>query len=71
MKKTKVMDIYIDMFNAFHEQVDPRRKQELKDSRMVPHDRSSIANLPREFKLHEFNAYKYVERLDDYDDGVE
>ncbi len=71
MKKNKVVDIYISMFNSFHEQVDPRRKQELKDSRMIHEDKGAIANLPREFRLHEFNQNRFVERLDDCNDEVE
>lgn len=71
MKKNKVVDVYMSMFNSFREQVDPRRRQELKDSRMISEDKNSIANLPREFKLHEFNQNRFVEHLDDFNDEVE
>lgn len=43
--------------------VDPRRRQEMKDSRMIQEDKGAVANLPQTPKNHEFNQNKYVERL--------
>jgi len=52
-----------DIALTFYHNVDPRRKQELADSRMIQEDHSAIANLSGTPRYHEFNADKYVERL--------
>lgn len=43
--------------------VDPRRKQELTDARMIQEDRSAMANLSGKVINREFNAWQYPERL--------
>lgn len=52
-----------DMMLAFYQNVDPRRKQELADSRMVNEDHKAMANLSEKAVYHEFNPDKYVEHL--------
>ncbi len=43
--------------------VDPRRKQELADARMIQEDHSKVANLSEHGFQREFDADKYPERL--------
>jgi hypothetical protein len=43
--------------------VDPRRKQELADARMIQEDHGSMANLSGRAINKEFNAWRYPERL--------
>lgn len=54
---------YLEMSNFFYNNVDPRRKQELCDSRMVQEDHNAIANLSNEPVYHTFNQDEYPERL--------
>ncbi len=51
------------MNESFYDNVDPRRKQELNDARMVREDHAKMANLPEQGYQREFNAWKNVERL--------
>ncbi len=51
---------------AFRGQVDPRRKQEKNDARMIREDHSAIANLSNQPVYKEFNAWRDVERLKMY-----
>jgi len=39
----------------FYENIDPRRRQEMKDARMVQEDRNAIANLSPKFIHREYN----------------
>jgi len=43
--------------------VDPRRRQELQDARMIQEDQKAMANLSGRFINREFNANKFPERL--------
>ena len=43
--------------------IDPRRRQEVADSRMIYEDCDDVANLPDEPIYHEFNASRYVEKF--------
>lgn len=52
-----------DMMFAFYGNVDPRRKQELKDSRMVQEDHNAMANLSPRFIHREFKHDEYMEHL--------
>lgn len=52
-----------DIMLEFYHNVDPRRKQELADSRMIYEDKHAMANLKNEPTYHEFNCDKYVEKL--------
>jgi hypothetical protein len=45
---------------------DPRHRQELEDARMIQEDRNAMSNLPGQPIYHEFNAWKYNERLAAY-----
>ena len=56
------MDIEI-MTEIFFTNVDPRRKQELADSRMIQEDHTAMANLSRRFINDQFDSGKYPERL--------
>lgn len=55
-----------DMMFAFYSNVDPRRRQELADARMIHEDHRAMANLAEKPIYHEFNCDKYVEHLDMY-----
>lgn len=55
----KVAGNYIDPIDN----VDPRRKQELKDARMIQEDDNSMANLSNTPIHREFDAWEYPERL--------
>ena len=63
MKRKELDSIYVGMSNAFFGAVDPRRRQEKKDSRMIREDRNAVANLPRQAQHHEFNQDTFVEHL--------
>jgi hypothetical protein len=52
---------------AFFENVDPRRKQERSDARMIQENQSKMANLSESPIHREFNAWKYPERLNMFD----
>lgn len=54
------------MMFHFYNNVDPRRKQELADSRMIQEDHNALANLSPRFIHREFNPDKYVEHFDMY-----
>ena len=43
--------------------VDPRRKQELMDTRMIQEDHGAMANLSNKPIHMEFDAWEYPERL--------
>jgi hypothetical protein len=58
------MDI---LFGIVRENVDPRRKQERADARMISEDHSAIANCSPKVINKQFDAWKYPERLAMYD----
>ena len=58
-----VADVSQKIQDTFYGIIDPRRRQERKDSRMLYEDHTAIANLPREPLLHEINQNKYVEHF--------
>jgi len=60
------MILFKEMNNAFWGKVDPRRKQEETDARMISEDHTAMANLSERPIYREFNAWKYPERLDMY-----
>lgn len=51
------------MTDFFFNNVDPRRKQELADSRMIQEDHNSMSNLPRQAIHQTFNPSVFPERL--------
>lgn len=56
-KKEKiVLDV---MSHAFYSNVDPRRRQELKDSQMIGEDHNAMANLPTEPIHREYNQNSF------------
>jgi hypothetical protein len=59
MKKLNIMM----MEDFFREQVEPRRRQEERDSRRVKCDYTAIANLSKEPMCKEFPVGIQVERL--------
>jgi hypothetical protein len=46
--------------------VDPRRRQEKADARMIQEDHTKIANCSEKVVYHTFDAWKYPERLKQY-----
>lgn len=54
-------DMLDHMSNAFYKEVDPRRRQEIADSRMVNEDQMAMANLSPRFIHKQFdqNRFKY------------
>lgn len=55
------------LFTSLYENVDPRRKQERADARMISEDHNAMANLHGKPIYHTFDAWKYPERLAMYD----
>lgn len=55
------------MADAFYKEVDPRRKQERADARMISEDHRAMANLSERPIYREFNAWKHPERLAMFD----
>lgn len=58
--------LYKAMRNSFYSKVDPRRQQEMADSRMVQEDRTAMSNLPmnaihREYNQDKFNLSPWVD----------
>ena len=53
------MDIKILMRDTFYDQVDPRRRQEVSDARMIREDHRAIANLSEKAIHQEFNPDKF------------
>lgn len=61
--------LHFPVFTDFIDPVDncdPRRRQELADSRMIQEDMHSMSNLPGKPVYHEFNAWKYKEHFAGY-----
>ena len=52
---------------TFYENVDPRRKQERADARMVSEDHRAIANLSNTPVYRTFDSDRFVEHLSQYD----
>ncbi len=62
----KIAPNYIDpIYNC-----DPRRKQELTDSRMIQEDHNAMANCPRAEINRQFDAGVYPERLAMYNQST-
>lgn len=61
--KRREPELHVSLHDIFFGAVDPRRRQELKDARMVHEDHSAVANLPQQAQHREFNQHKYVEHL--------
>jgi hypothetical protein len=57
------MELDIMMRSSFYDNVDPRRKQELADSRMIQENKNAVSNLSETFLNHTFDANEYPERL--------
>lgn len=45
--------------NTFYDNVDPRRRQELADSKMLNEDHTAMANLPRQAIHREYNQNRF------------
>ena len=63
MKRKELDQVYVGLQNSFFGKVDPRKRQEIKDSRMIFEDPTAIGNAPEGVIYHEFNARKYQEHL--------
>lgn len=58
--KLKVESLLLDgMHDAFYQQVDPRRRQEIYESRLVRENENDMANLPRQAIHHEYDQDKF------------
>jgi|SRR5712675_179515 len=44
---------------TFYGRVDPRRRQEISDSRMVREDQKAMANLPKQAIQHEYDQDRF------------
>ena len=55
MKEVK----FKSMYDTFMSQVDPRRRQEITDSRMIQEDLNSMANLPGRVINRQFNQNRF------------
>lgn len=55
------------MAMTFYENVDPRRKQERVNARMVSEDHAAMSNLSQAPVYKTFDADRYTERLAQYD----
>lgn len=60
----------LGMRNFFYNNVDPRRKQELSDSRLIQEDHSMVSNLPQKMEHHTFDPNVYPERLAMYNQST-
>lgn len=59
-----MMDHEYEVLSAkFYSTVDPRRRQEKADARMVREDDRAMANLSEQPVYREFNPWRDVERL--------
>lgn len=58
------------MRSFFYNNVDPRRKQELSDSRLVQEDHLAVANLSEIMQHHTFDANEFPERLAMYNQST-
>lgn len=47
------------MENAFYSTIDPRRRQEISDARMVQEDHAQVSNLPSRFIHEEFDQDRF------------
>jgi hypothetical protein len=60
-----------DMAARFYREVNPRREQEIMDSRMIQEDHNAIANLSPSFINRQFNANRYMQSLGKRDEASE
>lgn len=70
MKNPEVM-IVMAMKEAFYRKMNPRREQEIMDSRMIREDHDAIANLSGRFINKTFDADRFVQSLGRYDEASE
>ena len=61
---------FSSMSMSFYENVDPRRRQELTDARMIQEDHTAMANAPTRFIHEEFNPDRFGERLSMYNQST-
>ena len=45
--------------DIFYQNIDPRRRQEISDARMIGEDHNSVANLPTRFINRQFNTSRF------------
>lgn len=70
MPKVSKEDVHMHMKmkEAFYRKVNPRREQEIMDSRMIQEDHSAFANLSPEFINKQWDPDRYCESLGRYDE---
>lgn len=61
------MKIKVDIARSFYENVDPARRQERADGRMVWEDPKATANLYQQPIYHTFNPDKYCPKFSMFD----
>lgn len=72
MKHVKQDSMLIEhMASAFYRHVNPKRAQEIMDSRMIQEDHNAISNLSPEFINRQFDANKYMQSLGRKDESSE
>lgn len=48
------------ILGSAHDRIDPRRRQEIADSRLVSEDHRAMANLPDKPVYHEYKHQQYM-----------
>lgn len=71
MVRNKVDSVIHDMESHFYRRVNPKREQEIMDSRMIQEDHDAIANLSPRFINRQFNANKFMQSLGKRDEMSE
>ena len=75
MKKLKIKKIVLDlsdepMRDTFYGIINPRRKQEVADSRMIQEDHAAMSNLSPRAIHREFDAFRFVEAFKQGNDEI-
>lgn len=75
MKKLKIKMSVVGvrdepMRDTFYGIINPRRKQEVADSRMIQEDHAAMANLSPRAIHREFDAFKFVEAFKQGNDEI-
>lgn len=64
------MRINLSMRQTPLDNCDPRRRQELEDSRRIQEDHKAMANLSNQFINKQFDAWQFPERLAMYNQST-
>jgi hypothetical protein len=69
--KMQMHDSMKSMQEAFYRKVNPRREQEIMDSRMIQEDQNAIANLSDKVINRQWDPDRYCQSLGRYDERSE